>query len=220
VSPQSRVVKRGPTCPFRLQVLLAASGLRTPRLGRGKGVSWRRWIDTFQEAPEDIVPWQEAPTIPGCTYRVGPRSVVVLWASVGDGPASSSKDSRHNGGRERNVNERCNGFPISPRIQSMDLTLLQIGSYRHPVMSTPIKNSVDIPCTSGLLHLVRNLLSGFPTDYRECLPPHRICPCNIPRGGFSILESSENNPSHFFLKILVFLASCLIICSLLWTTLQ
>src|SRR5437667_11827664 len=58
-----------------------------------------------------------------------------------------------------------------------------------------------------------------PTDYRECLPPHRICPCNIPRGGFSILESSENNPSHFFLKILVFLASCLIICSNLLSSL-
>jgi glycogen operon protein len=39
-----------------------------PRLGRGKGTSWRRWIDTFQEVPEDIVPWQEGPTIPECTY--------------------------------------------------------------------------------------------------------------------------------------------------------
>ena len=59
-----------------------------------------------------------------------------------------------------------------------------------------------------------------PTDYRECLLLHPIPPCNIPRSGFSILESSENNPSHLFLTILVFLASCLIICSLLWDNLQ
>jgi hypothetical protein len=58
-----------------------------------------------------------------------------------------------------------------------------------------------------------------PTDYRECLPPHRICPGNIPSSGFSILEPSENNPNHFLLRILVFLASCLIICSLLWDNL-
>jgi len=56
-----------------------------PRIGRKKGNSWRRWIDTFQEAPEDIVAWQEAPTVPECTYRAGPRSVIVLWASLGDG---------------------------------------------------------------------------------------------------------------------------------------
>jgi isoamylase len=55
-----------------------------PRIGTEKRDSWRRWIDTFQEAPEDIVAWQEAPTIPGRTYRVGPRSVIVLWASLGD----------------------------------------------------------------------------------------------------------------------------------------
>ena len=59
-----------------------------------------------------------------------------------------------------------------------------------------------------------------PTDYRECLPPHRICPRNIPSGGFSILEPSENNLGHFLLRILVFLAACLIICSLLWDNLQ
>jgi isoamylase len=56
-----------------------------PRLGMGTRDSWRRWIDTFQEAPEDIVAWQEAPTIPDCTYRAGPRSVIVLWASLGEG---------------------------------------------------------------------------------------------------------------------------------------
>jgi isoamylase len=56
-----------------------------PRIGAGKQDSWRRWIDTFQEAPEDIVAWQEAPTIPDGTYRAGPRSVIVLWASLADG---------------------------------------------------------------------------------------------------------------------------------------
>jgi len=59
-----------------------------------------------------------------------------------------------------------------------------------------------------------------PTDYRECLPPHRISPCNIPRSGFSLLEPSETTPGHFVLRILVFLASFLIICSLLWENLQ
>jgi glycogen operon protein len=56
-----------------------------PRIGAGRQDSWRRWIDTFQEAPEDIVAWQEAPTIPDGTYRAGPRSVIVLWASLADG---------------------------------------------------------------------------------------------------------------------------------------
>jgi isoamylase len=56
-----------------------------PTIGLGKRGAWRRWIDTFQEAPEDIVAWQEAPTIPDSTYRAGPRSVVVLWANLADG---------------------------------------------------------------------------------------------------------------------------------------
>jgi glycogen operon protein len=41
---------------------------------------WRRWIDTSLHAPRDIVEWQNAPPIPGGTYRAGPRSVVVLHA--------------------------------------------------------------------------------------------------------------------------------------------
>jgi isoamylase len=60
-----------------------------PRIDAEKQNSWRRWIDTFREAPEDIVPWQEAPIIPESTYRAGPRSVVVLWASPGDGAQQS-----------------------------------------------------------------------------------------------------------------------------------
>ena len=43
---------------------------------------WRRWIDTALDAPHDIVPWQTAPAVPGCTYRAEARSVVVLFASA------------------------------------------------------------------------------------------------------------------------------------------
>ena len=52
--------------------------------------SWRRWIDTSLDSPQDIVEWQTAPFVPGRTYRAGPRSVVVLWASFADmaGPPS------------------------------------------------------------------------------------------------------------------------------------
>jgi len=44
---------------------------------------WRRWIDTSLASPEDIVEWQMAPASPGSTYRVGARSVVVLYAAGG-----------------------------------------------------------------------------------------------------------------------------------------
>lgn len=52
-----------------------------PPLDPEKGTSWRRWIDTFLDPPCDIVPWQDAPAVPGQVYQAGPRSVVVLWAS-------------------------------------------------------------------------------------------------------------------------------------------
>ena len=55
-----------------------------PQVRTAKTDPWRRWIDTFQEAPQDIVPWKEDPKIPEYTYRAGPRSVVVLWARLGD----------------------------------------------------------------------------------------------------------------------------------------
>jgi len=45
--------------------------------------AWRRWIDTSLDAPEDIVPWETAGAVlDPASYRVGPRSVVVLWRRV------------------------------------------------------------------------------------------------------------------------------------------
>jgi glycogen operon protein len=49
-----------------------------PRLEIGD--SWRRWIDTALDSPQDIVPWGEASPISGVTYRAAPRSVVMLFA--------------------------------------------------------------------------------------------------------------------------------------------
>jgi isoamylase len=43
---------------------------------------WRRWIDTSLDSPNDIVAWNEAPTVPGRTYRVAERSVVMLHSTT------------------------------------------------------------------------------------------------------------------------------------------
>ena len=51
-----------------------------PPIEEENGGPWRRWIDTFLDPPQDIVPWQSASLIPEQTYRAGPRSVVVLLA--------------------------------------------------------------------------------------------------------------------------------------------
>jgi isoamylase len=52
--------------------------------GADRGASsWRRWIDTSLESPQDIVPWQIAPSLSGHAYRVAARSVVVLFAALG-----------------------------------------------------------------------------------------------------------------------------------------
>ena len=53
-------------------------------VGHSDDHSWRRWIDTYLDSPQDIVEWQTAPSVSGHTYRAGPRSVVVLWTSLGD----------------------------------------------------------------------------------------------------------------------------------------
>ena len=43
---------------------------------------WRRWLDTFLEAPDDICPLSNAPLIAGSSYLVNPRSVVALARSA------------------------------------------------------------------------------------------------------------------------------------------
>ena len=45
---------------------------------------WRRWIDTFLEAPEDIADPLGAPLVDGSSYVVQPRSTVVLFARSTD----------------------------------------------------------------------------------------------------------------------------------------
>jgi glycogen operon protein len=39
---------------------------------------WRRWIDTYLESPEDIVPWDQPRPVSGAEYCAGPHSVAVL----------------------------------------------------------------------------------------------------------------------------------------------
>jgi glycogen operon protein len=44
---------------------------------------WRRCVDTFLDAPDDISDWADAPAVRGATYAVQPRSIVLLIASSG-----------------------------------------------------------------------------------------------------------------------------------------
>jgi glycogen operon protein len=60
---------------------------------RGDKESWRRWIDTSLDSPEDILPWQDAPAVPGNRYRAGARSVVVLFAEIGSSAPFSGSPS-------------------------------------------------------------------------------------------------------------------------------
>jgi len=61
-----------------------------PPVNNGCQDPWHRWIDTSLDSPQDIVSWQEAPSVPGYSYRVGPRSMAVLYATT---------DSAHRGSR-------------------------------------------------------------------------------------------------------------------------
>jgi len=54
------------------------------------GRTWRRWIDTSLNSPDDIMPWQDAPTFTGSAYHAAPRSVVVLWAPLAAGDVTAT----------------------------------------------------------------------------------------------------------------------------------
>jgi isoamylase len=57
------------------------------------GRTWRRWIDTSLDSPNDIVPWQDAPAFTDPAYRVPPRSVVVMWAPLAEGEATAANSA-------------------------------------------------------------------------------------------------------------------------------
>jgi glycogen operon protein len=48
-------------------------------LPKPAGGTWRRWIDTTLDSPNDIVPWDQAAAVSDDRYRVGSRSVVMLY---------------------------------------------------------------------------------------------------------------------------------------------
>ena len=56
-----------------------------PPVADGGRHPWRRWVDTFLDSPHDIVEWEQAPSVPGHTYRAEPRSVVVPFADLEPG---------------------------------------------------------------------------------------------------------------------------------------
>jgi glycogen operon protein len=43
---------------------------------------WRRCVDTFLAPPEDICPLEDGPIVPSASYRVQPRSLVILFAKA------------------------------------------------------------------------------------------------------------------------------------------
>src|SRR5579864_264782 len=66
---------------LRFQLILNAYweplNFELPRLAGGQ--SWRRWIDTGLESPQDIVPWEQSPAVPESSYRTESRSVAMLF---------------------------------------------------------------------------------------------------------------------------------------------
>jgi hypothetical protein len=56
----------------------------------GEGHRWRRRIDTALDSPQDIVPWEEAPTVPGDSYRAGARSGAMLFSRASSGASLST----------------------------------------------------------------------------------------------------------------------------------
>jgi isoamylase len=54
--------------PLSFELLFPGAGSRP----------WRRWLDTFLEAPNDICAFTAAPSLEGFSYLVKPRSIVAL----------------------------------------------------------------------------------------------------------------------------------------------
>jgi glycogen operon protein len=52
---------------------------------------WRRVVDTFLDSPDDICDWAKGPIVSVATYRVQPRSVVLLAAQARGRTARSKR---------------------------------------------------------------------------------------------------------------------------------
>jgi glycogen operon protein len=71
---------------FLIQVMLnaywEALEFELPPAGESASSGWHRWIDTALDSPDDLCGWASAPVLTGSSYRVQPRSVVVLIAPL------------------------------------------------------------------------------------------------------------------------------------------
>jgi len=89
VSPQSHslaVTVRGPGGALLIHAMFNAYWepltFEIPRPTPGVLEGWRRWIDTYRDAPDDVCDWTLAPYVPSLTYAVQPRSLVTLVAAT------------------------------------------------------------------------------------------------------------------------------------------
>ncbi|MCC7256886.1 MAG: glycogen debranching protein GlgX [Gammaproteobacteria bacterium] len=71
---------REPREPALHAILNMGTGERTVTLPAIEGTTWRRAVDTALPAPADIAPPEQQERVHGATYRVAPRTVVVLEA--------------------------------------------------------------------------------------------------------------------------------------------
>jgi len=60
---------------------------------------WRRWVDTYRDAPDDVCEELPAPPVEGWTYRVQARSFVILLAFGEDEPRLAVRSSDGGGSR-------------------------------------------------------------------------------------------------------------------------
>jgi glycogen operon protein len=84
------VTVRGRGRPLLFHVMFSAYWeplvFELPPVVSGVHGPWRRWIDTYQDAPHDIYDWPGGPAVEGPNYTVQARSLVVLFALGGNGP--------------------------------------------------------------------------------------------------------------------------------------
>ncbi|MBS0264144.1 MAG: glycogen debranching enzyme, partial [Planctomycetes bacterium] len=71
-------------CHLILNAYTEPLDFQLPELAQGQ--VWRRWIDTGQPMPEDIVPWQTAPPYTEPVYHMQPHSVAMLFVQQNGGP--------------------------------------------------------------------------------------------------------------------------------------